>query len=155
LFITSLFPTLALQLRSSIATMMVSLSGVHALLDCGAVVYLIPSILLGFYSLPGLGRLRPVVGKTSMAGLVVNTAAMVLMASSFPVVVDMLGLSRLDLMGAFGYASPYARDPLFAGTYCFAFLAASVLSCRSFFTSLRAAAPPPVTPHMWRHTKVN
>ncbi|ELR18013.1 protein lmbr1l, putative [Acanthamoeba castellanii str. Neff] len=135
LFLTALIPTLAAQLRRSMLAAFAPLSALGTLLDCSAVVYLIPSILLGFYALPGLGRLRPVVGKTSMGGVVANTGAMVLMASSFPVVVDLLGLSRLDLMGAFGCAS-YARDPWFAACYCIAFLIASVLYSTAVLTIL-------------------
>lgn len=148
LFLTALLPTLAAQLRRSMLAAFAPLSGLGTLLDCSAVVYLIPSILLGFYALPGLGRLRPVVGKTSMGGVVANTGAMVLMASSFPVVVDLLGLSRLDLMGAFGCAS-YARDPWFAACYCIAFLIASVVSCRHFLSTVRSPILPrsPATWH--------
>jgi len=139
LFLTVLVPALSDHLQT-IVTFLLPVSSLGTLLDCIAALYLIPSIMLGFYSLPGLHRLRPVVGQTSMAGVVVNTAAMVLMASSFPVVVDLLGLSRLDLMGAFGCAS-YARDTWFAVGYCIAFLIASTFSFRSFLSTVGTSEP--------------
>ncbi|EFA81965.1 lmbr1 long form [Heterostelium album PN500] len=73
----------------------------------------------------------PKVQATSMRKLIMNTAIILLMSSSFPVVVRILEISRFDLMGSYTHTN-YLRDQLFQFLYCTTFIGLLVHSYLQF-----------------------
>jgi hypothetical protein len=64
-------------------------------------MYLWATGVVGMYSLPLVGRLRPQVRNITLAQLVANCALHVLLASALPVVCRTLGITEFELLGHF------------------------------------------------------
>ncbi|CAD6185771.1 unnamed protein product [Caenorhabditis auriculariae] len=65
------------------------------------ILYIIATSFIGLYSLPLMRRIRPRVGETSMTAVIINSSIVLVASSALPVIVNTLGLTTFDLLGAF------------------------------------------------------
>uniref|UniRef100_A0A915JJS1 Protein LMBR1L n=1 Tax=Romanomermis culicivorax TaxID=13658 RepID=A0A915JJS1_ROMCU len=66
------------------------------------ILYLMAASLVGFYSVPGLRRLKPAFQQTSMTKVIFNCVILIILASALPVLARTLGLTTFDLLGDYG-----------------------------------------------------
>jgi len=85
------------------------------------IIYMMTSAVVGFYNLPLMERIKPQVGHTSMAKLIINMGCILLISSSFPVVARILEITSFDLLGDYSHTK-YLRNELFLDIYKTAFM---------------------------------
>ncbi|KAI1702262.1 LMBR1-like membrane protein domain-containing protein [Ditylenchus destructor] len=75
---------------------------VGALVENTIILYIMFASLVGTYSVPVLRRMRPQRGKTSMTCIIMNCTTVLLLSSALPVLARTLGITSIDLLGAYG-----------------------------------------------------
>eukprot|EP00072_Mus_musculus_P070499 XP_017172262.1 PREDICTED: protein LMBR1L isoform X2 [Mus musculus] len=73
-----------------------------AIIQVVLIFYLMVSSVVGFYSSPLFGSLRPRWHDTSMTQIIGNCVCLLVLSSALPVFSRTLGLTRFDLLGDFG-----------------------------------------------------
>ncbi|XP_052016669.1 protein LMBR1L isoform X2 [Apodemus sylvaticus] len=73
-----------------------------AIIQVVLIFYLMVSSVVGFYSSPLFGNLRPRWRDTSMTQIIGNCVCLLVLSSALPVFSRTLGLTRFDLLGDFG-----------------------------------------------------
>lgn len=73
-----------------------------AIIQVVLIFYLMVSSVVGFYSSPLFGSLRPRWQDTSMTQIIGNCVCLLVLSSALPVFSRTLGLTRFDLLGDFG-----------------------------------------------------
>ncbi|XP_053213540.1 protein Lilipod-like [Panonychus citri] len=73
-----------------------------ALMEIILILYLWCASIVGLYSLPGIGRLRPRLGGTTFTQCVTNCALLLILSSALPVLARTVGITNFDLLGNFG-----------------------------------------------------
>jgi hypothetical protein len=91
------------------------------------------SAVVGVYSIPLLGRMRPIKQTTSMTCVIANCATILLLSSALPVVARTLGITGFDLLGAYGRLNWLSNFSL-VWSYNILFAAASTFSLLNKFT---------------------
>eukprot|EP01112_Ceratiomyxa_fruticulosa_P014405 TRINITY_DN4122_c0_g1_i1.p1 TRINITY_DN4122_c0_g1~~TRINITY_DN4122_c0_g1_i1.p1 ORF type:complete len:517 (-),score=75.14 TRINITY_DN4122_c0_g1_i1:163-1713(-) len=102
---------------------LVVVNRVEAFIQTVVVIYMIAAAFMGFYSNKFIYNIRPRKGDTSMESMVFNTAAILLISSSFPIVARILEITSFDLMGNFRHTK-YLVHGSYLYLYKFSFMVA-------------------------------
>jgi len=117
----------------------------ESLFETTMIIYLMLSAFIGFFNLPYFNHIRPKIHSTSLRKMIINTALILLMSSSFPVVVRNLEISRFDLMGYYSHTN-YLRNDMVKLTYRITFIFLTVQSIIQFFSPpLRSSQRKPLS----------
>lgn len=73
-----------------------------ATLEIILILYLWCASIVGLYSLPGMGRLRPKIEETTFIQCVVNCTLLLILSTALPVLARTVGITNFDLLGNFG-----------------------------------------------------
>lgn len=83
-------------------TSLSALGSVGAVLEIILIFYIMSASVVGFYSLPFFGRIRPVYLETSMVHIILNSSVLLILSSALPILSRTLGITNFDLIGNFG-----------------------------------------------------
>uniref|UniRef100_A0A8R1HZN7 Uncharacterized protein n=1 Tax=Caenorhabditis japonica TaxID=281687 RepID=A0A8R1HZN7_CAEJA len=71
-----------------------------AIIETLIILYVMLTSFVGLYSLPVLRSLRPVRKDTPMPTIIINSSIVLVVSSALPVIVNTLGMTTFDLLGA-------------------------------------------------------
>lgn len=83
-------------------TSLSALGSIGAVLEIILIFYIMSASVVGFYSLPFFGSIRPVYSETSMVHIILNCSVLLILSSALPVLSRTLGITNFDLVGNFG-----------------------------------------------------
>lgn len=110
------------------------------------IIYIWCASLVGLYSLPVLGRLRPISGRTPFFKIMLNCLVVLILSSALPLFTRTVGITNFDLYGHFGQIV-WLQNYHLALVYNCAFLVALIICLchnivlklgRKFFDQLRS-----------------
>ncbi|GAM23356.1 hypothetical protein SAMD00019534_065310 [Acytostelium subglobosum LB1] len=116
------------------------LGSFQSLFETAVVIYLMISAFVGFFNLSLFANVRPKMSMTSLRKLIINTAIILFISSSFPVVVRTLEISRFDLMGSYTHTL-YLKNETFHLFVRIAFITALVYSYLPFISPKSQTSP--------------
>lgn len=71
-----------------------------AIIETIIIIYVMLTSFVGLYSLPMIRSLRPVRRDTPMPTIIINSSIVLVVASALPVIVNTVGMTTFDLLGA-------------------------------------------------------
>ncbi|KAF2076075.1 hypothetical protein CYY_002639 [Polysphondylium violaceum] len=122
----------------------------ESLFETTMIIYLMIAAFIGFFNLPYFNHIRPKIHSTSLRKMIINTALILLMSSSFPVVVRNLEISRFDLMGYYSHTN-YLRSDMVKLCYRVTFIFLIVQSIIQFFSPPRLSQRKPIQTNTSKH----